>query len=120
MISSGRGSVPFCTRSVIIRSTSSPCGLRVGLLLSSLIFGLDLTILSGLIYGFLSREDSDRLLLTQGALPGSFLIRFSDRCPGQFVVVYVTSSLSKKPDGGDEREVKHYLISPEDIGTFFF
>jgi len=69
----------------------------------------------GLIYGFLSREDSDRLLLTQGALPGSFLIRFSDRCPGQFVVVYVTSSLSKKPDGGDEREVKHYLISPEDI-----
>jgi hypothetical protein len=67
----------------------------------------------------LSREDSDRLLLTQGALPGSFLIRFSDRCAGQFVVVYVTSSPNKKADGGagggDDREVKHYLINPEDI-----
>jgi len=71
--------------------------------------------IKGLIYGFLSREDSDRLLLTQGALPGSFLIRFSDRCVGQLVVVYVTTPNAKKDDGSDNREVKHYLINPEDI-----
>ncbi|KAL6048396.1 Signal transducer and activator of transcription [Balamuthia mandrillaris] len=45
--------------------------------------------IQGLIYGFLSREDSDRLLQDQSAVPGSFLVRFSDRCVGQFVVVYV-------------------------------
>jgi hypothetical protein len=58
-------------------------------------------------------------MLTQGALPGPFLFRSSDRCAGQFVVVYVTSSPNKKGDGGagggDDREVKHYLINPEDI-----
>ncbi len=34
---------------------------------------------AGLIYGFLSRDDSDRLMQSQSAVPGSFLIRFSDR-----------------------------------------
>lgn len=69
--------------------------------------------IKGLIYGFLSREDADRLLQTPTAEPGSFLIRFSDRCAGQFVVVYV--SRTKKENGETGREVKHYLVKPDDI-----
>jgi hypothetical protein len=69
--------------------------------------------IKGLIYGFLSREDADRLLQTPTAEPGSFLIRFSDRCAGQFVVVYV--SRTKKENGEVGREVKHYLVKPDDI-----
>jgi len=57
--------------------------------------------IKGLIYGFLSREDSDRLLQTQAAIPGSFLVRFSDRCAGQFVVVYVSQG----------KKVSSYLLS---------
>lgn len=68
--------------------------------------------IKGLVYGFLSREDSDRLMRTQQAMPGSFLIRFSDRCAGQFVVVYVAQS---KKEGTDGKKVKHYLVKADDI-----
>jgi hypothetical protein len=62
----------------------------------------------GLIYGLISREECDSLMQAQNALPGSFLIRFSDSCAGQFVVVYVTQSTSAS--GQPASEVKHYLL----------
>jgi len=62
--------------------------------------------IKGLIYGFLSREESDTIL--KNAAPHSFLIRFSDRRPGHFVVVYVNQL-----ENGTE--VKHYLVRKEDI-----
>eukprot|EP01087_Luapelamoeba_hula_P008701 TRINITY_DN2196_c1_g1_i2.p1 TRINITY_DN2196_c1_g1~~TRINITY_DN2196_c1_g1_i2.p1 ORF type:complete len:993 (+),score=172.72 TRINITY_DN2196_c1_g1_i2:170-3148(+) len=71
--------------------------------------------IKGLIYGFLSREDSDRLLQTPTAIPGSFLLRFSDRCAGQFVIVYATQGKGKGPEESGPKEIKHYLIQPEDI-----
>eukprot|EP00005_Dracoamoeba_jomungandri_P006266 CAMPEP_0174262240 /NCGR_PEP_ID=MMETSP0439-20130205/12859_1 /TAXON_ID=0 /ORGANISM="Stereomyxa ramosa, Strain Chinc5" /LENGTH=641 /DNA_ID=CAMNT_0015346921 /DNA_START=20 /DNA_END=1942 /DNA_ORIENTATION=- len=64
----------------------------------------------GLIYGFLSRDDADTLLKDPAALAGCFLVRFSDRCEGQFVVVYV-----EKDEGKDKKEIKHYLVKQEDI-----
>jgi hypothetical protein len=63
--------------------------------------------LKGLIYGFLSREESDTIL--KEAKAHSFLIRFSDRRPGHFVVVYVNQI------DGDRTEIKHYLVRKEDI-----
>jgi len=68
----------------------------------------DLFIHAGLIYGLISRDECDRLLQMQNAAPGSFLIRFSDSCAGQFVVVYVNeiSPVCGRPT----TEVKHYLL----------
>lgn len=62
----------------------------------------------GLIYGFLGRETAGTLLSKQP--PGSFLIRFSDRCAGLFVVVYVDEDYRTK-----KHVVKHYLIQADDI-----
>jgi len=67
--------------------------------------------MKGLIYGLISRDECDRLLQMQNAAPGSFLIRFSDSCAGQFVVVYVNeiSPVCGRPT----TEVKHYLLQSE-------
>eukprot|EP01090_Pellita_catalonica_P023571 TRINITY_DN9793_c0_g1_i1.p1 TRINITY_DN9793_c0_g1~~TRINITY_DN9793_c0_g1_i1.p1 ORF type:complete len:684 (+),score=123.87 TRINITY_DN9793_c0_g1_i1:38-2053(+) len=66
---------------------------------------------NGFIYGFLSRDDSDKILRT--AKTHSFLIRFSDRCPGQFVIVYVPEN--KDASAGQPNNVKHYLVTQADI-----
>eukprot|EP01090_Pellita_catalonica_P013264 TRINITY_DN3099_c0_g1_i4.p1 TRINITY_DN3099_c0_g1~~TRINITY_DN3099_c0_g1_i4.p1 ORF type:complete len:475 (-),score=65.58 TRINITY_DN3099_c0_g1_i4:107-1531(-) len=60
---------------------------------------------NGLIHGFISREDSERII--RGSDPHSFLIRFSDRRAGQFVIV--------KRSDTDQDPFQHYLIAPEDI-----
>ncbi|KAH3762635.1 transcriptional repressor [Pelomyxa schiedti] len=61
----------------------------------------------GLIYGFLTREETDDILRTRE--PGTFVIRFSESHPGMFAVGYKVSS---KPD-----DTGHYLVRPDDIGT---
>lgn len=57
--------------------------------------------IKGMIYGFISRADADKLLAS--TQPGSFIIRFSETNAGQFVVVYKNSN-------GDSR---HCLITEE-------
>jgi len=64
---------------------------------------------SGLIYGFVTKEDCSKLLKEEEA--GVFVIRFSDSVPGSFAVAYVTD----EQDVNDR--VKHYLIKSEDIGS---
>jgi len=63
--------------------------------------------LKGLIYGFIPREAAEQLL--RGLEAGTFLLRFSERIAGQFAVAYV------KLGNNNVREVKHYLVKPEDI-----
>lgn len=70
---------------------------------------------SGLIYGFMSREDIEMSLV--GYPTGTFIIRFSERfvsccclvdcfsCPGQFAIGYV----------GAAGALKHYLVEPKDL-----
>ena len=55
-----------------------------------------------MVYGLMTREDVDAAL--QGRTPGNFVIRFSERHPGQFGIAYV----------GTERpwRIKHYLVQP--------
>ena len=60
---------------------------------------------TGLIHGFLSREDVHEVLKDQE--PGTFLVRFSERHSGQFAVAY-------RIDGNVNERVRHYLIQPDD------
>eukprot|EP01126_Amoeba_proteus_P000229 TRINITY_DN10076_c0_g1_i9.p1 TRINITY_DN10076_c0_g1~~TRINITY_DN10076_c0_g1_i9.p1 ORF type:complete len:125 (-),score=11.71 TRINITY_DN10076_c0_g1_i9:331-705(-) len=57
----------------------------------------------GLLYGFMSREDVNTALL--GHEPGTFIIRFSESYPGQFVIGYVSMA----------GKLKHYLVERVDI-----
>ncbi|KAL6066876.1 Signal transducer and activator of transcription, variant 2 [Balamuthia mandrillaris] len=61
---------------------------------------------TGLIYGFLTREQVHNALLEEEV--GTFLIRVSERHPGLFAVGYRTDD----PDSDDC--VRHYLVKPED------
>jgi len=60
---------------------------------------------TGLIHGFLSREAVRDVLKDQE--PGTFLVRFSERHAGQFVVAY-------RIEASEEQGVRHYLIQPDD------
>lgn len=64
----------------------------------------------GLICGFLTREEVDDVLRNE--LPGTFLIRFSERCE-QFAVSYQSSDTDDKSHA--TTRVKHYLIKSDDI-----
>ena len=55
----------------------------------------------GLIYGNMQRDDVDAAL--SGQPPGTFIIRFSMKYPGQFGIAYVR-----------EDQVKHYLVGQND------
>lgn len=59
-----------------------------------------------MIHGFLSREAVHNVLKDQD--PGTFLVRFSERHPGQFAVAYRIDG----PMSGDC--VRHYLVQPDD------
>lgn len=48
---------------------------------------IDFRWLQGLICGFVSRTEADELL--RSAPPGAFLLRFSEKFPGTFVIAYV-------------------------------
>lgn len=62
---------------------------------------------TGIIFGFMTKEECNRVLQGQGL--GTFLIRFSESLPGLFGVAYVS-------DDPKER-IKHCLIKNEDIGS---
>lgn len=55
----------------------------------------------GLLYGCMQREDVDTAL--SGQPPGTFIIRFSMKYPGQFGIAYIR-----------EDQVKHYLVGQND------
>jgi len=58
---------------------------------------------SGLLYGLLTRTDVEQTLASHNV--GVFMLRFSERNPGQIGVAYV----------GNGRVVRHYLISSTDV-----
>jgi hypothetical protein len=60
--------------------------------------------LHGYIMGFITKEDSERLLISEP--PGTFIIRFSYQDPGSFAIAYTA------PEGNS---VNHYLISKNDV-----
>jgi hypothetical protein len=60
--------------------------------------------LHGYIMGFISKEDSERLLIVER--PGTFILRFSNQDPGSFAIAYTV------PEGN---AVNHYLISKNDV-----
>ena len=62
---------------------------------------------TGVIFGFITKDECNRVLQTQGL--GTFIIRFSESLPGLFGVAYVS-------DDPKER-IKHCLIKNEDIGS---
>lgn len=62
---------------------------------------------TGVIFGFITKEECNRVLQGQGL--GTFIIRFSESLPGLFGVAYVS-------DDPKER-IKHCLIKNEDIGS---
>ena len=57
----------------------------------------------GAIYGFISKDRAEKLL--QNETNGTFIIRFSERCPGRAAVAYV-----KQDPVSFRNEVKHYLV----------
>jgi hypothetical protein len=57
--------------------------------------------LFSIIYGFISKQDSNSLL--QNQLSGTFVIRFSEGNAGQFAIAY-----------RKENQILHYLMSDED------
>jgi hypothetical protein len=63
----------------------------------------------GLIYGLISKEDCEVVL--QRRAVGTFIVRFSETCPGFFAVSYVANT----PAEGDC--VMHYLVDHTDIGS---
>jgi len=62
---------------------------------------------SGLIFGFISREAVEEALRKQEV--GSFIIRFSERHPGLFVIGYKIND--------EVTPIRHYLIRPEDTSA---
>lgn len=61
---------------------------------------------AGFIMGFLDRPQTEAMLLRTNVV-GAFLLRFSERVPGQFAVSYVVSN-------GAMLAVRHYLIRDTD------
>lgn len=56
----------------------------------------------------MTREEVHMAL--SGEPPGTFVIRFSERHPGQFGIAYV---------GNRVDHIKHYLVQPKGRGFFF-
>lgn len=65
---------------------------------------------SGLVYGFMTRQDVDVAL--SGRSPGHFVIRFSERHAGQFGIAYVGAETPWR--------IKHYLVQPNDTAAAKF
>lgn len=59
--------------------------------------------LKGVVYGFITREDAERVLMDQP--PGAFVVRFSDRVAGKVAITYKTVA-------GGEVFIKHFLLNP--------
>eukprot|EP01111_Echinosteliopsis_oligospora_P017924 TRINITY_DN7965_c0_g1_i1.p1 TRINITY_DN7965_c0_g1~~TRINITY_DN7965_c0_g1_i1.p1 ORF type:complete len:497 (-),score=139.14 TRINITY_DN7965_c0_g1_i1:105-1595(-) len=65
----------------------------------------------GIIYGLINRDDVNSALVNQD--PGTFLIRFSERNPGQLGIAYVSTELAATPIG----RIKHYLVQANDTAA---
>jgi len=65
--------------------------------------------LNGLLFGIVSKEDCNRELDQQQ--DGTFIVRFSEGCPGLFAIAFVCDD---ETGGG---RVKHYLVRPEDTSS---
>jgi hypothetical protein len=61
---------------------------------------------NGLIYGFMGRDQVNASLKDQEI--GTFLIRFSERHSGQFVIAHI---------GVENHKIKHYLVQPNDTAS---
>eukprot|EP01112_Ceratiomyxa_fruticulosa_P021758 TRINITY_DN7779_c0_g1_i1.p1 TRINITY_DN7779_c0_g1~~TRINITY_DN7779_c0_g1_i1.p1 ORF type:complete len:658 (-),score=121.45 TRINITY_DN7779_c0_g1_i1:165-2138(-) len=61
----------------------------------------------GIIYGYMGRDDVNAALNNQE--PGTFIIRFSERNPGQFGIAYTGTELPTR--------IKHYLVQPNDTAA---
>ncbi|GAM21902.1 hypothetical protein SAMD00019534_050770 [Acytostelium subglobosum LB1] len=61
----------------------------------------------GIIYGYMDRQESDNALAGQD--PGTFIIRFSERNPGQFGIAYIGTEMPYR--------IKHYLVQPNDTAA---
>jgi hypothetical protein len=70
---------------------------------------------AGAILGFFSRQELEYILGSQ--LPGTFLVRFSERHPGLFATSYMphvmVASLRKSPS---QSSISHFLIQASDLG----
>ena len=60
--------------------------------------------MAGYIIGFITKSSAIKILEHQA--DGTFIVRFSERVPGQFAIAYVK-----------KRAVKHYLVTKEDISS---
>lgn len=58
---------------------------------------------SGIVPGFVTRDEADFCLRNE--LPGTFLLRFSERAAGKFAVAYRSSN----------SQTRHYLLKSDDI-----
>lgn len=74
----------------------------------------------GLVWAFASRDDVEQALALQQ--PGTFVVRFSERHPGMFVVSYKISPrveeynrLIGAPQTSGTPSVKHYLVKVDEI-----
>ncbi|EGG18419.1 signal transducer and activator of transcription family protein [Cavenderia fasciculata] len=61
----------------------------------------------GIIYGYMGRQEVQDALTNQD--PGTFIIRFSERNPGQFGIAYIGSEVPHR--------IKHYLVQPNDTAA---
>eukprot|EP01113_Clastostelium_recurvatum_P039101 TRINITY_DN5930_c0_g1_i3.p1 TRINITY_DN5930_c0_g1~~TRINITY_DN5930_c0_g1_i3.p1 ORF type:complete len:634 (-),score=194.11 TRINITY_DN5930_c0_g1_i3:203-2104(-) len=62
---------------------------------------------NGIIYGYMGRDDVNAALNNQE--PGTFIIRFSERNPGQFGIAYTGTELPTR--------IKHYLVQANDTAA---
>eukprot|EP01132_Coremiostelium_polycephalum_P005010 gene5010-6239_t len=61
----------------------------------------------GIIYGYMGRQEVNDALHNQD--PGTFIIRFSERNPGQFGIAYIGLEMPPR--------IKHYLVQPNDTAA---
>jgi len=61
----------------------------------------------GIIYGYMGRQEVNDALQNQD--PGTFIIRFSERNPGQFGIAYIGVEMPPR--------IKHYLVQPNDTAA---
>ncbi|EFA82265.1 signal transducer and activator of transcription family protein [Heterostelium album PN500] len=61
----------------------------------------------GIIYGYMGRQEVNDALTNQD--PGTFIIRFSERNPGQFGIAYIGMEVPHR--------IKHYLVQPNDTAA---
>jgi len=66
---------------------------------------------AGIIYGFTEKSAFAEILTSNSQPVGTFIIRFSERHPGQFSVVWVGDS------SGQGAIVNHYLVTQDDLGN---